>query len=161
MLGAIGSLLDLEEDMEVVGLVSDGEEAVESVERLMPDICIMDLEMPIKSGLEAALALKSSGTKVIILTTFPGQGYFKQVLNADVRGFLLKDSPSEELISSIRKIMGDSRIYASELIDEESNDQMEEEKAISLIKSVPSSEPNPQLKSYFSTLINRIKLPAG
>jgi two-component system, NarL family, response regulator DesR len=161
MLGTIGSLLDLEEDMEVVGLVSDGEEAVESVKRLRPDICIMDLEMPHKNGLEAALALKSSGCKVIILTTFPGQGYFERVLNADVRGFLLKDSPSEELISSIRKILGDSRIYASELIDEESNDRLNEDEAISLVKDAPPIETDPQVKSYFSTLINRMKLPAG
>ncbi|MEG9295388.1 response regulator [Mangrovibacillus sp. Mu-81] len=157
MLGTIGSLLDLEDDMEVVGLVSDGEEAVEAVGRLHPDICIMDLEMPRKDGLEAALALKDSVSKVIILTTFPGQGYYERVLKADVKGFLLKDSPSEELISSIRKIMGDSRIYASELIDEKSNAQLNEEDAISLIKDAPPIEP----KSYFSTLINRMKLPAG
>jgi two-component system, NarL family, response regulator DesR len=157
MLGTIGSLLDLEEDMEVVGLVSDGEEAVEAVERLQPDICIMDLEMPRKDGLEAALALKDSVCKVIILTTFPGKGYYGRVLKADVNGFLLKDSPSEELISSIRSIMGEARIYASELIGEDSNAQLDEEDEVSCIKDATPIEH----KSYFSTLINRMKLPAG
>jgi hypothetical protein len=65
------------------------------------------------------------------------------------------------LISSIRKILGDSRIYASELIDEESNDRLNEDEAISLVKDAPPIETDPQVKSYFSTLINRMKLPAG
>lgn len=59
MLGALGSLLDLEEDMEVVGKASNGEEAIELVEKLQPDICIMDIEMPLKSGLDAAEILLS------------------------------------------------------------------------------------------------------
>ena len=56
LLGAIGSLLNLEEDMEVVGQASNGEEAITLVHQLLPDVCIMDIDMPIKSGLEAAEA---------------------------------------------------------------------------------------------------------
>ena len=106
LLGAIGSLLNLEEDMEVVGQASNGEEALTLVHRLQPDVCIMDIEMPEKSGLEAAEALKPVGCKVIILTTFARTGYFQRALKADVRGYLLKDSPSEELACSIRSIIG-------------------------------------------------------
>ena len=58
VLGALGSLLDLEEDMEVVGKANNGEEAIKLIEQLQPDICIMDIEMPIKSGLDAAEELK-------------------------------------------------------------------------------------------------------
>ncbi len=78
LLGVIGSLLDLEVDMEVVGQASNGEEALTLVHRLQPDVCIMDIEMPEMSGLEAADALKSSGCKVIILTTFARTGYFER-----------------------------------------------------------------------------------
>ncbi|MDP4162519.1 MAG: response regulator transcription factor [Bacillota bacterium] len=118
LLGALGSLLNLEEDMEVVGQASDGEEALHLVKTLKPDVCVMDIEMPGKSGLEVAEELKVMGSKVIILTTFARTGYFQRALKAGVRGYLLKDSPSEELASSIRSVMAGKRIYAPELMDD-------------------------------------------
>jgi two-component system response regulator DesR len=117
LLGALGSLLDLEEDMEVVGKASNGEEALALVNRLQPDICIMDIEMPIKSGLDVAEEMKEQSCKVIILTTFARTGYFERARKAGVSGYLLKDSPSEELANSIRIIMDGRRIYAPELVD--------------------------------------------
>jgi two-component system, NarL family, response regulator DesR len=118
LLGAFGSLLNLEEDMEVVGKASNGEEAVTLVKKLQPEVCIMDIEMPGKSGLEAAEELKGLGCKVIILTTFARTGYFQRALKAGVSGYLLKDSPSEELANSIRSVMSGRRIYAPELMDD-------------------------------------------
>ncbi|MRX72487.1 response regulator [Bacillus lacus] len=118
LLGAIGSLLNLEEDMEVVGKASNGEEATELVRKYQPDVCIMDIEMPGKTGLEAAEELRGTGCKVIILTTFARTGYFQRALKAGVSAYLLKDSPSEELASSIRSVMNGNRIYAPELIED-------------------------------------------
>ncbi|MEW8971855.1 response regulator transcription factor [Mesobacillus jeotgali] len=118
LLGALGSLLSLEDDMEVVGKASNGEEAVALAKELKPDVCVMDIEMPGKTGLEAAEELKGLGCKVIILTTFARSGYFQRALKAGVSGYLLKDSPSEELASSIRSVMGGRRIYAPELMDD-------------------------------------------
>lgn len=117
VLGALGSLLDLEDDMEVVGKANNGEEALKLINELQPDICIMDIEMPIKSGLDAADELKDENCKVIILTTFARSGYFERARKAGVSGYLLKDSPSEELANSIRTIMNGHRIYAPELVD--------------------------------------------
>ncbi|HLR79229.1 MAG TPA: response regulator transcription factor [Bacillota bacterium] len=117
LLGALGSLLDLEKDMEVVGKARNGEEALQLVKKHQPDVCIMDIEMPIKSGLDAAMELKDDPCKVIILTTFARAGYFERAREANVRGYLLKDSPSEELAHSIRTIMDGRRIYAPELVD--------------------------------------------
>lgn len=118
LLGALGSLLSLEDDMEVIGKANNGTEAVELVKQLNPDVCIMDIEMPEKTGLEAAEELKASSCKVIILTTFARSGYFQRALKAGVKGYLLKDSPSEELASSIRSIVAGKRIYAPELMDD-------------------------------------------
>jgi two-component system response regulator DesR len=120
LLGALAALLDLEKDMSVVGRANNGEEAVNMVHRHKPDICIMDIEMPGKSGLDAAEELKVQGfdCKVIILTTFARPGYFERAVKAGVNGYLLKDSPSDELASSIRSVMAGKRIYASELVDE-------------------------------------------
>lgn len=133
LLGAFGSLLNLEEDMEVIGKASNGEEAVALVKKLSPDVCIMDIEMPGKSGLEAAEELKGLGCKVIILTTFARSGYFQRALKAGVSGYLLKDSPSEELAASIRSVMAGKRIYAPELMDDfylEENPLTEREKEV-------------------------------
>lgn len=133
LLGALGSLLNLEEDMEVVGQASNGEVAISLVKKYQPDICIMDIEMPSKTGLEAAEELKAFNSKVIILTTFARSGYFQRALKAGVKGYLLKDSPSEELASSIRSIMNGKRIYAPELMDDvysEENPLTEREKEV-------------------------------
>jgi two-component system, NarL family, response regulator DesR len=118
VLGALGSLLSLEDDMEVVAMASNGEEALALVEKYKPDVCIMDIEMPEKTGLEAAEALKDQPCKIIILTTFARTGYFKRAIKAGVSGYLLKDSPSEELADSIRRIMAGNRVYAPELMDD-------------------------------------------
>ncbi|MBL4952447.1 response regulator transcription factor [Neobacillus sp. OS1-32] len=118
LLGAFGSLLNLEDDMEVVGQATNGEEAVALVKALNPDVCIMDIEMPGKSGLEAAEELKGLSCKLIILTTFARSGYFQRALKAGVSGYLLKDSPSDELAKAIRSVMAGRRIYAPELMDD-------------------------------------------
>lgn len=117
LLGALGSLLELEGDIEVVGMANNGEEAITLVKQKQPDICIMDIEMPLKTGLDAAEELKDHPCKVIILTTFARSGYFERARKAEVSGYLLKDSPSEDLANSIRTIMDGRRIYAPELVD--------------------------------------------
>lgn len=134
LLGALASLLDLEPDMQVVGTAGTGKEAVELVRIHKPDICIMDIEMPLMNGLEAAEAIKDSGCKIMILTTFARPGYFERALKAGANAYLLKDTPSEELATSIRSIMAGRRIYASELVDEaysgEENPLTEREKEV-------------------------------
>lgn len=125
LLGVLHSLLNLEEDFEVVGKATNGEEAVSLVKELKPDICVMDIEMPIKTGLDAAEELKES-CKVILLTTFARVGYFARAHAADVRGYLLKDSPIEELADAIRSVVGGRSIYAPELVDPIYNDDITE-----------------------------------
>lgn len=170
LLGALGSLLSLEEDMEVVGKASNGEEAISLVHEHQPDICIMDIEMPGKSGLEAAEVLKNFGCKVIILTTFARTGYFQRALKAGVRGYLLKDSPSEELASSIRSIMSGKRIYAPELMDDlytEENPLTEREKEVLELvadgKNTKEIAAQLQIKTgtvrnYISTILDKLEV---
>lgn len=135
LLGALGSLLELEKDMEVVGKAENGEEALTLVKLHQPDVCIMDIEMPMKSGLDVAEELQElqSNVKVIILTTFARPGYFQRALKAGVGAYLLKDSPSEELAKSIRSVMAGRRIYAPELMEDvysEENPLTGREKAV-------------------------------
>jgi two-component system, NarL family, response regulator DesR len=168
LLGVIGSLLNLEEDMEVVGQARNGEEAITLVHQLKPDVCIMDLEMPVMNGLEAAKALMPV-CKVIILTTFVRTGNFSSALKAGVRGYLLKDSPSKELIHSIRSIIDGQHIYSPELIEDDLNDPEQGFKGLDLLNkrqftNEVSNHPrnkNRTVRNYFSTIINKMKLPTG
>lgn len=117
LLGALGSLLELEEDMEVIGQAKDGQEALELVTRLSPDILITDIEMPHFNGLEVAEQLKDHPCKILILTTFARSGYFEKARQAEVDGYLVKDSPSEELAYAIRSIMKGRKMYSPELME--------------------------------------------
>ncbi|MFD0048068.1 response regulator transcription factor [Actinomycetes bacterium NPDC127524] len=169
LLVAISSLLNFEEDIEVVGLASNGEEALTMVHELQPDICMMDIEMPKKSGLDAAEALQPFEYRVIILTTFSRNGYFRRALKANVRGYLLKDSPSDVLASSIRGVMDGKRIYSPELIDDASaiNEQEMEVSGLmadSLNTNKASNQQNNLIgtaRKYLSAIKCKMKLPAG
>lgn len=118
MLGALSSLLDLEDDLKVIGKASNGAEAVSLVHRYQPDICIMDIDMPEKSGLDAADEIKGEKCKVIILTTIAQSGYLQRALDANVGGYLLKDNTANVLIDSIHTVLAGGKIYAPELLDE-------------------------------------------
>ncbi|MDM5303304.1 two-component system response regulator YvfU [Bacillus subtilis] len=117
LLGALGSLLDLEEDMEVIGQALNGEEALKAILKLEPDVCIMDIEMPVRSGLDVAeeLMQKGCGSKVIILTTFARPGYFERSVKAGVHGYLLKDGEIDDLADAIRKCVKGKRVFSPEL----------------------------------------------
>ncbi|NPC94743.1 response regulator transcription factor [Bacillus sp. WMMC1349] len=117
LLSALGSLLDLEEDMKVIGQASNGEEALTAILKLEPDVCLIDIEMPIKSGLEVAeeLASRGSKSKIIILTTFARPGYFERAVKSNVHGYLLKDGEIEELAAAIRKSTEGKRTFSPEL----------------------------------------------
>ncbi|MFC5532592.1 response regulator [Cohnella yongneupensis] len=170
LLGAFASLLNLEPGMEVVGQANNGKEAIELVHRHKPDICLMDIEMPVKSGLEAAEELKDQDCKIIILTTFARSGYFEKAMKCGVRGYLLKDSPIEELADSIRSIMAGRRIYSSELVDEayrEENPLTEREREVlGLIADGKSTKEIARqlyittgtVRNYISVILDKLKV---
>ncbi|OAB42191.1 response regulator transcription factor [Paenibacillus glacialis] len=116
--GALALLLDLEDDIEVVGQACDGQEALSLIASLQPDVCLLDIEMPVKTGLDVAEQLIELGsiTRIIILTTFARPGYFERAVKANVQGYLLKDGPTEQLAESIRRVMKGHREISPELI---------------------------------------------
>ncbi|KRL06977.1 DNA-binding response regulator [Liquorilactobacillus hordei] len=115
---ALTQLLNLEDDFQVVGNAVDGAKAWQDLQVLKPDVVILDIEMPKMTGLEVALQVnkKNLQEKVIILTTFAQKAYFEQAVLANVSGYLLKDSPSEELIAAIRDVSAGKTIFAPELV---------------------------------------------
>ena len=115
---ALTQLLDLEDDLHVLGSAGDGAKAWEDIQQLKPDVAILDIEMPKLTGIDVADKIHESDlpTKVIILTTFAQKAYFERAVAAKVNGYLLKDSPSDDLIAVIRKVMTGQTIYAPELV---------------------------------------------
>lgn len=172
MLGALGALIDMEEDMQVVGKAKNGEEAIQLVKEKAPDVCIMDIEMPVKTGLDAAEALKDAPCKIIILTTFARAGYFERARKAGVRGYLLKDSPIEELVDAIRLIIDGRRIYAPELVDVAFDDYREnpltkrENEVLKLVAEGKTTKEiaealfltNGTVRNYISTIFEKLEV---
>jgi len=101
-------LLEIEEDIQVVGQATNGREALEQVESLHPDVVLMDVRMPEMDGVEATreLSRRFPEVKVIILTTFEDDETVFDGLKAGARGYLLKDISSEEMAAAVRKVAG-------------------------------------------------------
>jgi two-component system response regulator DesR len=104
--GALAALLELEDDLEVVGQAADGVEALALAIRMRPDIVLTDIEMPGKTGLELAADLRclEAPPKVVILTTFSRGGYLRRAMDAGAAGYLLKDAPASRLADAIRRV---------------------------------------------------------
>jgi DNA-binding NarL/FixJ family response regulator len=98
------AMLDLEEDLQVVGIAENGEIAIHQVAALQPDVVLMDVRMPIMDGREATRIIceQHPGTKVLVLSTFDDDQYIADSIRAGAKGYLLKDMPSEELAQAIR-----------------------------------------------------------
>jgi DNA-binding NarL/FixJ family response regulator len=104
--GGFRMILEAKEDMEVVGEAGDGAEAVELVERLEPDVVLMDVRMPDMDGIEATrrIAATGSSARIVILTTYDVDEYVFAALRAGASGFLLKDVRPPELTEAIRVV---------------------------------------------------------
>ncbi|MEW6732996.1 MAG: response regulator transcription factor [Acidobacteriota bacterium] len=102
----IHRMLDAEQDLEVVGEAQDAREALDKVRELSPDIVLMDIAMPGLSSIEAARQIRKirPNTKVLFLTMYDDQEYIVQCLQVEAAGYVLKDTPSAQLINAIREI---------------------------------------------------------
>lgn len=166
---ALAMILNLEEDMEVSGTAKDGLEASKLIKQRKPDVLLTDIEMPGKTGLELAKDLKDSTTKVIILTTFARDGYFEKAVDAGVSAYLLKDTPSEELIEHIRSAMNGKTYYEPSLVTGYMNNQrnplsQKEQEILTLISYGDSSKEisaklylsEGTIRNYISEIISKL-----
>ena len=101
---SLGMLLNLERDITVVGSAEDGAEAVELVARHRPDLVLMDLKMPGMNGIEATRRIRTGypEIKVLVLTTYDDDEWVFDAIRAGASGYLLKDTPREEVIKAVR-----------------------------------------------------------
>ncbi|MDQ3913700.1 MAG: response regulator transcription factor [Actinomycetota bacterium] len=109
---ALAALLALEEDIEIVAEASRGDEVVPAALDVLPDVALLDIEMPGGDGLSAAAALRERlpSCRVLIVTTFGRAGYLRRAMESGAVGFLLKDAPASELATAIRRTMAGERV---------------------------------------------------
>jgi two-component system response regulator DesR len=110
--GAIASLLDLEDDLEVVAQVGRGDEVVAAARASQADVALLDVEMPGLDGIGAARALRNEfpNCRALIVTTFGRPGYVRLALEAGASGFVVKDTPSGQLADAVRRVAAGHRV---------------------------------------------------
>ena len=117
MRSGLRMILESEADIEVVADVEDGEQAAAATLRLHPDVVLMDIQMPVVDGLDATRRITGHGelaTKVVILTTFERDEYVFEALRSGASGFLLKNTPADELVNAVRVVArGDALLSPS------------------------------------------------
>ena len=118
---AIAALLGLDFNIEVIGQACDGQAALDQLsglsDELLPDIVLSDIEMPNINGIELSekVVAKYPSIKVVIMTTFSRSGYIRRSLSAGVKGFILKEAPSEDLVNALKKVMQGQKVIDPEL----------------------------------------------
>ena len=114
---AISALISLDPEIAVIGQASNGQEALTALATLRPDLVLTDIEMPELNGIELAEQIAKSHTAIttVIMTTFSRSGYIKRALAAGVKGFILKEAPSDDLIAAIKKVMQGKKVIDPEL----------------------------------------------
>jgi two-component system, NarL family, response regulator DesR len=114
---ALAALLSFEDDIKVVAQVGRGDEVTGAARETKPDVALLDIEMPGLDGLSAAAALRQAcpAIKVIILTTFGRPGYLRRAMESGASGFIVKDSPAEKLVRTIRDVLAGQRVIDPDL----------------------------------------------
>jgi len=114
---ALAALLSFEDDIEIVAKVGRGDEVTEAARHAKPDVALLDIEMPGADGLTAAAALRQAcpDIKIIILTTFGRPGYLRRAMESGASGFIVKDSPADKLVKTIRDVLAGQRVIDPDL----------------------------------------------
>jgi DNA-binding NarL/FixJ family response regulator len=112
------AILEVQDDLEVVGEAEDGAEAVALGRELRPDVVLMDIRMPGVDGIEATRRLLQDGDapRVLMLTTFDLDEYVYQAMKAGASGFLLKDAPRDQLVGAVRSVAAGDALLAPQLV---------------------------------------------
>ena len=115
----IARLIGTQTDMELIAEASDGREAVEAFRKQRPDVTLMDLQMPMMSGIDAIGAIRGEfpEARIVVLTTYAGDTQVTRALRAGAQGYLLKGSLRKELLETIRAVYAGQKRVSSEVAD--------------------------------------------
>lgn len=168
--GALAALLSLEDDIDVVAEAANGDDALAALRSTHVDVALLDIEMPKRDGIATAAAItrEGLGTRCLIVTTFGRPGYLRRALEAGASGFVVKETPAEQLAEAVRKIHAGQRVVdpalATESLFEGANPLTEREREIlriardgekisSIAKAVHLSEGT--VRNYLSSAIHK------
>jgi len=154
----------------VVAIPADGADALTLTHQHEPDIVLTDMEMPKMTGIELAQQIQQQGIdcKVVVLTTFARAGFLRRAMQAGVKGYLLKDAPSDELAHALRRVMNGGKVIDPELVVEAWQDvdplTDKERKALRLVAEGKSTESIAQelylshgtVRNYLSNAVSKL-----
>ena len=166
---ALCQLLLMEDDVDEILQASDGEQAIGILKTESPDVAILDVEMPKKSGLDVLEWIREhKDLKVIIVTTFKRVGYFERAVKAGVDAYVLKDRSTSELMSTIHTVLAGKKEYSPELMESmisQDNPLSPQEKRILQLISLGKSNhdiadtlylSNGTVRNYISSIFNKL-----
>ncbi|MBK8155759.1 response regulator transcription factor [Streptococcus infantarius] len=166
---ALCQLLLMEDDVDEILQASDGEQAIGILKMESPDVAILDVEMPKKSGLDVLEWIREhKDLKVIIVTTFKRVGYFERAVKAGVDAYVLKDRSTSELMSTIHTVLAGKKEYSPELMESmisQDNPLSPQEKRILQLISLGKSNQdiadtlylsNGTVRNYTSSIFNKL-----
>lgn len=166
---ALCQLLLMEDDVDEILQASDGEQAIGILKMESPDVAILDVEMPKKSGLDILEWIREhKDLKVIIVTTFKRVGYFERAVKAGVDAYVLKDRSTSELMSTIHTVLAGKKEYSPELMESmisQDNPLSPQEKRILQLISLGKSNQdiadtlylsNGTVRNYTSSIFNKL-----
>lgn len=166
---ALCQLLLMEDDVDEILQASDGEQAIGKLKMESPDVAILDVEMPKKSGLDVLEWIREhKDLKVIIVTTFKRVGYFERAVKAGVDAYVLKDRSISELMSTIHTVLAGKKEYSPELMESmisQDNPLSPQEKRILQLISLGKSNQdiadtlylsNGTVRNYISSIFNKL-----
>ncbi len=110
----IRSMIDSADDIEVIGEASSGDEAIALYQKKRPDVCILDITMPERNGIETTREILDFDphARILILTMHIGEEYLNEVINAGANGYMMKDSARNELLESIRAVRRGEKVFS-------------------------------------------------
>lgn len=166
---ALCQLLLMEDDVDEILQASDGEQAIGILKTESPDVAILDVEMPKKSGLDVLEWIREhKDLKVIIVTTFKRVGYFERAVKAGVDAYVLKDRSISELMSTIHTVLAGKKEYSPELmesmISQDNPLSPQENRILQLISLGKSNQDiadtlylsNGTVRNYISSIFNKL-----
>lgn len=148
----VAALLEDRDDILLVGEASNGQEAISAFHSLRPDVVLMDLQMPGTNGVEAILAIRAEhpGARIIVLTTYHGDGQAVRALKAGAMGYLLKTGLRTELVDAILNVYRGQRHVHRDVADEIARHIGEEtlsERELAILRLVANGKANKQIGS--------------
>ncbi len=158
----VAALIASQADMEVVGEAVNGRSAVETARRLAPDIILMDLRMPDMDGVEATAAIRAilPGTRVMVFTTYSGDVLATRALDAGASAYMLKTTPPETLLDTIRKVHAGRRHLHPQIANEIAEHAVADplsEREIEVLRHVANGRTNQQIGGTLGVSEHAIK----